>query len=143
MTVPTVHTIKILIISRSAELFYPNNWLMVLMLLITWIIIWGYLLSQTSSNKTKKQTKFAKIWSICITVLTTLYPYAVLIVLLGKYNNFLKRMPYFLQCVIINKSDDKKTVRSRLEDSAVDYWAVHVGGTKNNNKHFYTMIKWF
>ena len=48
-----------------------------------------------------------------------------------------------LQCVIINKSDDKKTVRSRLEDSAVDYWAVHVGGTKNNNKHFYTMIKWF
>ena len=26
-----------------------------------------------------------------------------------------------LQCVIINKSDDKKTVRSRLEDSAVDY----------------------
>ena len=48
-----------------------------------------------------------------------------------------------LQCVIINKSDDKKTVRSRVEDSAVDYWAVHVGGTKNNNKHFYTMIKWF
>ena len=48
-----------------------------------------------------------------------------------------------LQCVIINKSDDKKTVRSRLEDSAIDYWAVHVGGTKNNNKHFYTMIKWF
>ena len=26
-----------------------------------------------------------------------------------------------LQCVIINKSDDKKTVRSRVEDSAVDY----------------------
>ncbi len=26
-----------------------------------------------------------------------------------------------LQCVIINKSDDKKTVRSRLEDSAVAY----------------------
>ena len=48
-----------------------------------------------------------------------------------------------VQCVIINKSDDKKTVRSRVEDSAVDYWAVHVGGTKNNNKHFYTMIKWF
>ena len=47
-----------------------------------------------------------------------------------------------LQCVIINKSDDKKTVRSRVEDSAVDYWAVHIGGTKNNNKHFYTMIKW-
>ena len=48
-----------------------------------------------------------------------------------------------LQCVIINKSDDKKTVRSRVEESAVDYWAVQVGGTKNNNKHFYTMIKWF
>ena len=47
-----------------------------------------------------------------------------------------------LQCVIINKSDDKKTVRNRVEDSAVDYWVVHVGGTKNN-KHFYTMIKWF
>ena len=45
-----------------------------------------------------------------------------------------------LQCVIINKSDDKKTIRSRVEDSAVDYWAVYVGGTKNN-KHFYTMIK--
>ena len=28
---------------------------------------------------------------------------------------------FILQCVIINKSDDKKTVRSRLEDSAVDY----------------------
>ena len=27
----------------------------------------------------------------------------------------------WLQCVIINKSDDKKTVRSRVEDSAVDY----------------------
>ena len=26
-----------------------------------------------------------------------------------------------LQCVIINNSDDKKTVRSRVEDSAVDY----------------------
>ena len=26
-----------------------------------------------------------------------------------------------LQCVIINKSDDKKTVTRRLEDSAVDY----------------------
>ena len=48
-----------------------------------------------------------------------------------------------LQCVIINKSDDKETVRSRVEDSAVDYWAVHVGGTKNNNKNFYTMIRWF
>ena len=48
-----------------------------------------------------------------------------------------------LQCVIINKSEDKKTVRIRVEDSAVDYWAVHVGGTKNNNKHFYTLIKWF
>ena len=48
-----------------------------------------------------------------------------------------------LQCVIINKSEDKKTVRNREEESAVDYWAVHVGGTKNNNKHFYTMIKWF
>ena len=43
----------------------------------------------------------------------------------------------WLQCVIINKSDDKKTVRSRVEDSAIDYWAVHVGGTNNNNKHFY------
>ena len=55
-------------------------------------------------------------------------------------------LPYFqvpkVQCVIINESEDKKTVRSRVEDSAVDYWAVHVGGTKNNNKHFYTMIKW-
>ena len=39
------------------------------------------------------------------------------------------------------KSGDKKTVRSRVEDSAVDYWAVHVGGAKNNNKHFYTMIE--
>ena len=42
-----------------------------------------------------------------------------------------------LQCVIINKSDDKKTVRSRVEESAVDYWAVHVGGIKNKIKHFY------
>ena len=50
---------------------------------------------------------------------------------------FNKVQALFLQCVIINKSDDKKTFRSRLEDSAVDYWAVHVGGTKNNNKHFY------
>ena len=48
-----------------------------------------------------------------------------------------------LQCVIINKSEDKKTVRNREEESAVDYWAGGVGGTKNNNKHFYTMIKWF
>ena len=48
-----------------------------------------------------------------------------------------------LQCVIINKSDHKKTVKSRVEDSAVDYWAVHVGGTRKNNKHVYTMIKWF
>ena len=46
-------------------------------------------------------------------------------------------------CNFINKRGDKKTVRSRVEDSAVDYWAVHVGGAKNNNKHFYTMIKWF
>ena len=45
-----------------------------------------------------------------------------------------------LQCVIINKSEDKKTVRNREEESAVDYWAGGVGGTKNNNKHFYTMI---
>ena len=29
--------------------------------------------------------------------------------------------PFLVQCVIINKSDDKKTVRSRIEDSAVDY----------------------
>ena len=28
---------------------------------------------------------------------------------------------FTIQCVIINKSDDKKTVRSRVEDSAVDY----------------------
>ena len=48
-----------------------------------------------------------------------------------------------LQCVIINKSDDKKTVRSRVENSAVDYWAVHHGEAKNNNIHFYTMIEWF
>ena len=48
-----------------------------------------------------------------------------------------------LERVIRYKSGDKKTVRSRVEDSAVDYWAVHVGGTKNNNKHFYTMIEWF
>ena len=27
--------------------------------------------------------------------------------------------PLRIQCVIINKSDDKKTVRSRVEDSAV------------------------
>ena len=26
-----------------------------------------------------------------------------------------------LQCVIVNKSEDKKTVRSKVEDSAVDY----------------------
>ena len=44
-----------------------------------------------------------------------------------------------VQCVINNKSDDKKTVRIRLEDSAVDYWAVHVGGTKNNNIE----LKWW
>ena len=44
-----------------------------------------------------------------------------------------------LQCVIINKSEDKKTVRNREEELAVDYWAGGVGGTKNNNKHFYTM----
>ena len=43
--------------------------------------------------------------------------------------------------VIRYKSGDKKTV-SRVEDSAVDYWAVHVGGAKNNNKLFYTMIEW-
>ena len=41
------------------------------------------------------------------------------------------------------KSGDKKTVRSRVEDSAVNYWAVHAGVAKNNNKHFYTMIEWF
>ena len=29
--------------------------------------------------------------------------------------------------VIRYKSGDKKTVRSRVEYSAVDYWAVHVG----------------
>ena len=51
--------------------------------------------------------------------------------------------PKMSTSVIIIKSGDKKTIRSRVEDSAVDYWAVHVGGTKNNNKHFYTMIKWF
>ena len=39
---------------------------------------------------------------------------------------------------IINKSEDKKTVRNREEESA-----VHVAGTKNNNKHIYAMIKWF
>ena len=35
----------------------------------------------------------------------------------------LRSSPYAfkVQCVITNKSDDKKTVRSRLEDSAVDY----------------------
>jgi hypothetical protein len=49
----------------------------------------------------------------------------------------------FVQCVIINKSEDKKTVRNREEESAVDYCTVHVAGTKNNNKHIYTMIKWF
>ena len=68
-------------------------------------------------------------------------------IVLGIEKNFAKMFENTerseLQCVIINKSDDKKTVRSRVEDSAVDYWAVHVGGTKNNNKHFYTMIKWF
>ena len=47
---------------------------------------------------------------------------------------------YVLQCVIINKSDDKKTARSRVEDSAVDYWAVHIGGTNNNNERFYTKL---
>ena len=50
---------------------------------------------------------------------------------------------YVLERVIRYKSGDKKTVRSRVEDSAVDYWAVHVGEAKNNNKHFYTMIEWF
>ena len=67
---------------------------------------------------------------------------ALTLMLLTKKNKK-KHVQKKLQCVIINKSDDKKTVRSRVEDSAVDYWAVHVGGAKNNNKHFYTMIKWF
>ena len=48
-----------------------------------------------------------------------------------------------LERVIRYKSDNKKTIRSSVEDSAVDYWAVHVGEAKNNNKHFYTMIEWF
>ena len=51
-------------------------------------------------------------------------------------NGILLPKLFLLQCVIINKSDNQKTVRSKVEDSAVDYWAVHVGGTKNNNKHF-------
>ena len=45
---------------------------------------------------------------------------------------------YQLERVIRYKSGDKKTVRSRVEDSAVDYWVVHVGGAKNKNNHFYT-----
>ena len=45
-----------------------------------------------------------------------------------------------LQSVIINQSDGKKIVKSWIEDSAVDYWAFHVGGTKKNNKHFYTKV---
>jgi hypothetical protein len=50
----------------------------------------------------------------------------------------------WLERVIRYKSGNKKTVRSRVVvDSAVDYWAVHVGEAKNNNKHFYTMIEWF
>ena len=48
---------------------------------------------------------------------------------------------YVLERVIRYKSGEKKTVRSRVDDSAVDYWAVHVGEAKN--KHFYTMIEWF
>ena len=55
----------------------------------------------------------------------------------------LEKVAFQLQCVIINKSEDKKTGSSMVEESAVDYWAGGVGGTKNNNKHFYTMIKWF
>ena len=38
--------------------------------------------------------------------------------------------------VIGYKRGNKKTVRSRVEDWAVDYWAVHVVEAKNNNKHF-------
>ena len=37
-----------------------------------------------------------------------------------SYESFVKYQ-ITLQCVIINKSDDKKTDRSRVEDSAVDY----------------------
>jgi hypothetical protein len=59
------------------------------------------------------------------------------------YCFYIKENEFQLQCVIIDRSDDKKTIRSRVEDSAVDYWAVQVGGTKNNIEHFYTMIKWF
>ena len=63
----------------------------------------------------------------------------------GECSVFTSKGPLMLSVerVISYKSGDKKTVRSRVEDSAVDYWAVYVGGTKNNNKHFYTMIKWF
>ena len=49
---------------------------------------------------------------------------------------------FWIERVIRYKSGDKKTVRSRLEDSAVDNWAVHAGKAKNDNKNFYTMIEW-
>ena len=43
----------------------------------------------------------------------------------------------WVRCVIINKSDGKKTVRSRVEDSAVDYWAVHVGENQKQTLLYY------
>ena len=41
--------------------------------------------------------------------------------LLHFHKMFMNYNYFSVQCVIIDKSDDKKTVRSRVEDSAVDY----------------------
>ena len=43
------------------------------------------------------------------------------LIILNKGTKIIILNGCYLQCVITNKSDDKITVRSRLEDSAVDY----------------------